>query len=101
YQRAAADVAVSVRTDNGIGDVTSPSPHAGRVGYWPRGLASWIDISRVRTPVSGQHRGSACGSASRQSDTLDSFHWSKVGPRPTTRGLATALIVDIRSLFRS
>jgi len=64
------------------------SPPAGSVGYWPRGLAFRMDIS-VSWPLSGQHRGSARGSASRQSDTPDGFHRSKVGPRPATKGLAT------------
>ena len=57
---------------------------------WPRRVLRWgacIPHGHCPCLPSRQLRGSACGSASRQSDTPDGLHRSKVGP--ATNGLAT------------
>jgi hypothetical protein len=51
-------------------------------------------ISRV-SAARRQLRGSRCGSASRQSDTPDGFHRSKVAPRPAVGAGKPAPIADI------
>lgn len=76
----------------------------GGVEYWPGGLASWMDMSRVLALCVGSIGDRREALQVAQSDTLpDGFHRSNFASRAGDQrtGTPPAAIADIRSLFRS